>query len=191
MKHGRRSWMWLGLGLAFAACGDGQDVGDEADVIASAARKAEAAATPRAASKQAEVAGEVAGEAPEAVVSGPSEGELTCPRGGNTGPVRVSFTCETIVVVTCKDLSNLVIGLADGTRVRHEGQTGHTNAFAIPEGAKVVSVWVKAGANASGEGPGYGERVDAPEGWCIPPSTPAPSESETPEAPPADDSTVV
>src|SRR5688572_6037618 len=35
--------------------------------------------------------------------------DLSCPRGGNTGPIRVIFACDQITVITCKDLSNVVI----------------------------------------------------------------------------------
>jgi len=101
-----------------------------------------------------------------------SIGELECPRGGSTGPVRVTFRCGEITVVTCKDLSNVVLELEDGTRQRFEGLKGHTNHFTAvgaQQGAAVIGVWVKAGNNKSGDGPGYGERVVAPVDTCVPP----------------------
>lgn len=96
-------------------------------------------------------------------------GELECPRGGKTGPIRVAFDCDEIVVVTCKDLSNVVLEYEDGTRERYEDLNGNENAFAGSgenEGKVIVGVWVKSGANHSGDGPGYGERFDAPEDSC-------------------------
>ena len=96
----------------------------------------------------------------------PDSGTLSCPRGGETGPVRVVFGCGEITVITCKDLSNVVIELDDGSRVRHQGLKGQQNGFVAPTGRSIVGVWVKAGSNASGDGPGYGERFDAPAGTC-------------------------
>lgn len=99
-------------------------------------------------------------------------GELECPRGGDSGPVRVTFRCREITVVTCKDLSNVVLELEDGTRQRFEGLKGHSNRFTAvgaQQGAAVIGVWVKAGNNKSGDGPGYGERVVAPVDTCVPP----------------------
>lgn len=56
-------------------------------------------------------------------------------------------------------------------------------------GGTVVGVWVKAGENHSGDGPGYGERFDAPEGACtpLPPAEPpadVPDEDVVPTEPP-------
>lgn len=98
---------------------------------------------------------------------------LECPRGAKVSRVHVAFDCSEITVYTCKDLSNVVVEYEDGTRQRFEGLTGHVNAFAgtgANAGKRVVRVWVKAGNNASGDGPGYGERVEAPAQSCTPPS---------------------
>jgi hypothetical protein len=96
--------------------------------------------------------------------------ELDCPHGGKVGAIQVEFACQEITVVSCKDLSNVVIELTDGTRRRFEGLQGQRGVFSSP--AVITSVWVKAGANASGDGPGYGERFDAPVQSCSPPSQP-------------------
>jgi hypothetical protein len=93
--------------------------------------------------------------------------DLECTQGGATGELHVEFDCDEIIVYTCKDLSNLVVEYADGTRVKFDGQSGNVNAFA-GNGQMVVGVWVKAGANHSGDGPGYGQRVDAPDVECDP-----------------------
>jgi hypothetical protein len=87
---------------------------------------------------------------------------LDCVKGA-VSSVHVEFECSSVTVYTCKDLSNLVIEFEDGTRQRFEGQKGHTNAFSGTgtfAGKRIVRVWVKAGANHSGDGPGYGERVE-------------------------------
>jgi hypothetical protein len=125
------------------------------------------------------------------------EGELLppldCPRGGSTAPIRVVFRCTEIVIVSCKDLSNVVLELEDGSRQRFEGLSGHQATFAATDalrGAEITGVWVKAGANHSGDGPGYGERFDAPGDNCTPPNQPPTDEcggfdySCTPGTPP-------
>jgi hypothetical protein len=113
--------------------------------------------------------------------------ELACPRSESTGPIGVAFGCDEVTVRTCKDLSNVVIELEDGSRYRVEGLSGHTSTFVAPDAQAILRVWVKAGSNASGEGPGYGERFEAPEGSCAPDGSVGPSdedEEETePEAP--------
>ncbi|MDQ3232682.1 MAG: hypothetical protein M3Q07_12760, partial [Pseudobdellovibrionaceae bacterium] len=63
-----------------------------------------------------------------------------------------------------KDLSNVVLAFADGSHQKFEGLTGHDSQFAGTgehAGKEIVTVWVKAGANFSGDGPGYGQRFDA------------------------------
>lgn len=95
------------------------------------------------------------------------DAELSCPRG-ELGENVVYFDCNTITVLTCKDLSNVVLELEDGTRKRFEGLSGHVNTFEAPGGASVLGAWVKAGNNHGGEGPGYGERFAAPEDSCQP-----------------------
>jgi hypothetical protein len=126
---------------------------------------------------------------------------LDCPRGGSTGPVRVDFFCGEITVITCKDLSNVVLELEGGERQRFEGLKGHENTFRPTgkhAGGAIVGVWVKAGNNKSGDGPGYGERVDAPVETCTPKPPPddctaidSPCRPGAPPPPPVDDCTAV
>ena len=89
---------------------------------------------------------------------------LDCIKGGPVSAVHAEFHCGSVTVYTCKDLSNVVLEFEDGHRERFENQSGHTNVF-FGTGAnanlRVTRVWIKAGANQSGEGPGYGERSDA------------------------------
>ena len=124
-----------------------------------------AAANPERAAERAEAA-----EGP-AADGGPDLG-LTCVKGGSTAALRVEFECGSITVYTCKDLSNVVVEFEDGSRQRFEGQSGHENTFSgtgSNAGKRVVGVWVKAGANHSGDGPGYGQRVDSDATACPPP----------------------
>jgi len=90
--------------------------------------------------------------------------------GGSVGMIHVVFACDSITVYSCKDISNVVIELENGERQRTEGNgLGQVATFSGTSGGGIVGVWVKAGSNASGDGPGYGERFDAPEGDCDPP----------------------
>jgi hypothetical protein len=87
---------------------------------------------------------------------------LECPRG-SVSALHVEFECAAITVYTCKDVSNVVIEFEDGSRQRFEGLSGRVNTFAgtgAHAGKRILGVWVKAGSNHSGDGPGYGERVD-------------------------------
>jgi hypothetical protein len=102
----------------------------------------------------------------------PVDAGLTCEKRASVAALRVEFTCRSVTVYTCKDLSNLVIEFEDGTRQRFEGQSGHVNDFSgtgANAGKRIVRVWVKAGANHSGEGPGYGQRVETTVTECPPP----------------------
>ena len=91
---------------------------------------------------------------------------LECPRGGAVGDVEVAFNCEAVEVLTCKSLSNIVLEFEDGTRQRFEGFDDDTYGGSFSgtgdnAGKVIVTAWVKAGDNHSGDGPGYGERFDA------------------------------
>lgn len=98
-----------------------------------------------------------------------SPGALDCTNGDAVDDVRVIFDCDQVHIESCKDLSNVVLELDDGERQRFEGLTGHASSFTGTgewDGAAILKVWVKAGANHSGEGPGYGQRFDAPADSC-------------------------
>jgi hypothetical protein len=86
--------------------------------------------------------------------------ELDCPRGGSTAPIAVHFECTEVHIVSCKDLSNVVLAYDDGEHHKFDGLKGHYGTFG--GGDRIITtVWVKAGDNGSGEGPGYGERFDS------------------------------
>jgi hypothetical protein len=154
MSFARRV-VWLSLSVA-AACGDDGANSNTADTLSATGAEADVV--------HSAYDGPLVGEGADGGLA------LVCPRGGNTGPIRVEFYCGELIVVTCKDLSNVVLELEDGTRTRFEGLKGHQNRFvASAAQGSFVGVWVKAGNNKSGDGPGYGERFDAPAGACTPP----------------------
>ena len=88
------------------------------------------------------------------------ECNLDCPQGGSTAPIAVRFECTEVHVVSCKELSNVVVAFADGEHLKFDDLEGHYGTFGGGD-RQIVTVWVKAGNNASGDGPGYGERFDS------------------------------
>ena len=46
----------------------------------------------------------------------PDQCTLDCPRGGPTGPIAVRFECHEVHIVSCKELSNVVVEFKDGVR---------------------------------------------------------------------------
>jgi hypothetical protein len=60
-------------------------------------------------------------------------------------------------ITSAKDISNIVIKDCDGNVTKIEFRDG-TNEYDL--GGNVDMVWVKAGNNKSGDGPGYGELLD-------------------------------
>ncbi len=92
--------------------------------------------------------------------------------------VRFNGCTNSVYVTSCKDLSNVVLEMCDGTRYKYDNLTGLTGTFNSPNGQNIVRVWVKSGCYQSGDGPGYGWRVDGPcnTGNCgptLPAATPA------------------
>ena len=45
---------------------------------------------------------------------------LDCSMGAGTSPLKVAFRCTSVTSYTCKDLSNIVLEFADGTRQRFD-----------------------------------------------------------------------
>jgi hypothetical protein len=178
----KRFIVWLGMALS-AACGD-TNQGSERLAGLSGAGQNQAA--------QCGEPGAVVLQLVEAQTL--SLDDLDCPRGRESGPITVAFDCQEITVISCKDLSNVVVELADGSRQRFEGLSGHQAVFSATgarKGGEIVGVWVKAGANHSGDGPGYGQRFDAPAGTCDetddPPGNPPSDDPPGEQDPPADD----
>lgn len=180
MRPSQRALIWLACSLAYA-CGDGSEglSGDGSGLTAAEQTATDAPPEDVEYNDSDPVAGDANGDG-ELTVE-----DLECPRGGSVGKIRVSFDCGEITVVSCKDLSNVVLELADGTRERFEGLKGQHDVFSAKSGAEIVGVWVKAGSNHSGDGPGYGERFDAPAGTCDPDQQCAPGDTScTPPPPP-------
>ena len=90
----------------------------------------------------------------------PEDCSLECPRGGPTGPIAARFECYEVHIVSCKELSNVVVEFKDGEHYKYDGLEGHYGTFGAGD-KEIVAVWVKAGNNASGDGPGYGMRFDS------------------------------
>lgn len=69
---------------------------------------------------------------------------------------------NSVYVTSTKDLSNVVLEMCDGTRHKYDNLSSPTGWFASPDGKNIVRVWVKSGCYMSGDGPGYGWRVEGP-----------------------------
>jgi len=187
MRCSRTNLLSLGL-LLLVACDDGSLTGSVHDELhAAEPHDAGGPVQDRGADNSVRDAG-ARGEGDQGVRplgDGGAPINLMCPQGGNTAPIAVVFGCDRITVITCKDLSNVVLELADGSRQRLQGLKGHQNVFVSTSGQPVVGVWVKAGQNLSGDGPGYGERFNAPTAACTDGGTTPPQNPPT-QAPPND-----
>jgi hypothetical protein len=86
--------------------------------------------------------------------------QLECPHGGKIGYIEVEFECNAIHVSSCKDISNVVLELADGEHRKFDDLECQCVTLGVADEV-IVGAWVKAGNNASGDGPGYGERFDS------------------------------
>ena len=72
---------------------------------------------------------------------------------------------QQVYVTSSKNLSNVVLEFDDGAHQKFEGLCGYSGTFqgtGTHSGKEVVGVWIKSGCNKSGDGPGYGERIDNP-----------------------------
>jgi len=81
------------------------------------------------------------------------------------GAVQNNTTWKSVYVTSTKDLSNVVLAFDDGVHQKFEGLSGYSGTFegtGANAGKEIVTAWVKSGPNASGDGPGYGERFDNP-----------------------------
>lgn len=76
--------------------------------------------------------------------------------------IAVAFGPNTAAVQSSKDISNVVILDCAGNEYKIESPS--TNIFTDEDG--IVTIWVKAGDNHSGDGPGYGQRFDNEEAEC-------------------------
>lgn len=72
--------------------------------------------------------------------------------------ITVEYRYRSVYVTSTKDISNVVIRAYHGNTTKFDGLSGLTGTFGT--GERIERVWVKSGANASGEGPGYGEPFD-------------------------------
>lgn len=92
-------------------------------------------------------------------------GEAVATKQVFAGDTPTTPGAPSVHVTSTKDLSNVVLEFADGSHQKFEGLSGHSGTFAGTgehEGKDLLGVWIKSGQNSSGDGPGYGERVDNP-----------------------------
>ncbi len=83
------------------------------------------------------------------------------PSRGSEPQIEVTFKDREIYVESTKDLSNVVLEFDNGHHYKYDGLSGRSRTFrgtGSYNGRKIVGCWVKSGRNASGDGPGYGER---------------------------------
>lgn len=104
------------------------------------------------------------------VVAGPS-GAAPSDQGveSRTAQITVTYDCDARgwLITSSKELSNVVY--SDGeqhTRIEFDDDPPVSEYFLQAEG--VQTIWVKSGANRSGDGPGYGERFDVEQPACGP-----------------------
>jgi len=77
--------------------------------------------------------------------------------------ITVTFRLNDVYVESTKDLSNVVLRFSDGSTQKFDGLSGKTGAFRGTGSnyyKRIDTVWVKSGANDSGDCPGCGERFD-------------------------------
>ncbi len=82
---------------------------------------------------------------------------------GNLPQITVEYRGTSVYITSSKDVSNVVLELADGTTVRDESfQDGDVEATMSAD-QTIVKAWVKSGTNASywGNPNGYDELFDS------------------------------
>lgn len=75
------------------------------------------------------------------------------------------YDCDSISVISCKNLSNVVLVYTDCTWEKFRNLCGNSGDFqgeGANEGKEISHVYVKSGCYRSGEGPGFGRRFDSP-----------------------------
>lgn len=83
--------------------------------------------------------------------------------------IEVTFSGDgkSIEVSADKDLSNVVLEFENGHHYKFDGLNGLTGTFSgtgAYSGMTIKTAWIKSGCNNSSDGPGYGDRFDAPSG---------------------------
>eukprot|EP00913_Durusdinium_trenchii_P022795 g21399.t1 len=93
------------------------------------------------------------------------------PASGPVPHIKVTWKAYSVDVVSTKDLSNVVLGFTDGDTYKfdglNQGKTGTFQGVGNDSGKRIRRVWVKSGNNASGDGPGYGEKFDFYNNYTI------------------------
>lgn len=90
----------------------------------------------------------------------------------STGAIDVTYSCESgsWVITSEKSLGNVVV--SDGTtedKTEFDDLTPEIHTYEVEDAdTELTTIWVKAGNNASGDGPGYGKRFDLADPGCVP-----------------------
>lgn len=85
------------------------------------------------------------------------------PASGAVPHIKVTWKNTEIYVQSTKDLSNVVMEFSNGNKQKIEKLTSKTGTFkgsGSNSGRHIKCCWIKSGSNASGDGPGYGEKFD-------------------------------
>ncbi|MEX1224468.1 MAG: VWA domain-containing protein [Pirellulales bacterium] len=86
------------------------------------------------------------------------------PTKGSEPQIYVTYKDDKVFVESSKDLSNVVLRYSNGATQKFDSlNVGKNHTFAgtgYNSGRTIYRVWVKSGNNASGDGPGYGEKFD-------------------------------
>jgi len=99
-------------------------------------------------------------------------GSVRLPGGLPPDGVWAEFSSDNLTVTAHaeKDLSNVVLDFGDGLHQKFETYDGKPmQGYVVTlsgtgkyKGMEIQGVWIKAGSNESGDGPGYGQYVDNP-----------------------------
>lgn len=84
------------------------------------------------------------------------------PINGSMPKITVEYRYTSVYVTSTKDLSNVVLQFSNGSTFKFDGLSGRTGTFS--KNKAISKIWVKSGANTSGDGPGYGEGFDFSSG---------------------------
>ena len=82
-------------------------------------------------------------------------------KNNSVGDITVEWiSCDEVEITSTKDISNIVYEV-DGVETKIDSLSGHS--YTLSPGGTITAVWVKAGNNKSGDGPGYGEKFELPD----------------------------
>jgi Flp pilus assembly protein TadG len=95
------------------------------------------------------------------------------PASGPVPHISVKFGYNSIYVESTKDLSNVVLKYSNGSKQKYDNLdsnpslTGTFSGTGSNSGKEIIRAWIKSGNNASGDGPGYGEKFRYPNDSAV------------------------